>query len=47
MTIFEKIVRRDSGEDRLEDEEVIAFTTSTAQAPVHVLVVPKAPSRGW
>jgi histidine triad (HIT) family protein len=42
MTIFEKIITREIPATILyEDAELIAFRDNQAQAPVHVLVVPK------
>jgi len=42
MTIFEKIARREIPADIVfENSEIVAFHDVNAQAPVHVLVVPK------
>ena len=42
MTIFEKIARREIPADIVfENDEIVAFHDVNAQAPVHVLVVPK------
>jgi histidine triad (HIT) family protein len=42
MTIFEKIARREIPADIVfENNEIVAFHDVNAQAPVHVLVVPK------
>ena len=42
MTIFEKIIAREIESDIVyEDEICIAFRDVNAQAPVHILVVPK------
>lgn len=43
-TIFGKIIRREIPADIVyEDDEVLAFRDLNAQAPVHVLFVPKKP----
>lgn len=43
MTLFEKIIRRDiPAQIVLEDDDLIAFHDVNPQAPVHVLIVPKA-----
>jgi len=43
-TIFGKIIRRDIPADIVyEDDDVLAFRDLNAQAPVHVLFVPKKP----
>lgn len=41
-TIFSKIIRREIPADIVyEDEEVIAFSDISPQAPIHVLFIPK------
>ena len=43
-TIFGKIIRREIPADIVyEDDDVLAFRDLNAQAPVHVLFVPKKP----
>jgi histidine triad (HIT) family protein len=43
-TIFEKIIRREIPASIVyEDDLVLAFRDINAQAPVHVLIVPKKP----
>jgi histidine triad (HIT) family protein len=43
-TIFSKIIKREIPADILyEDELAIAFRDINAQAPVHILVIPKQP----
>lgn len=43
-TIFSKIIRREIPADIVyEDELAIAFRDINAQAPVHILVIPKKP----
>ena len=45
-TIFSKIIRREIPADIVfEDDQVLAFRDISAQAPVHVLFVPKQPYR--
>jgi histidine triad (HIT) family protein len=42
-TIFSKIIRRELPADIVyEDDDVLAFRDIAPQAPVHVLVIPKA-----
>ena len=42
-TIFSKIIRRELPADIVyEDDDVLAFRDINPQAPVHVLVIPKA-----
>ena len=42
MTIFEKIAAREIAADIVfEDDEFLAFRDTRAQAPVHVLIVPR------
>ena len=42
-TIFNKIIRREIPADIVyEDDELLAFRDIAPQAPVHVLVIPKA-----
>ena len=42
-SIFDKIVRKEAPAEIVhEDDDVLAFHDITAQAPVHVLVIPKA-----
>lgn len=44
MTLFEKIVARQIPADIVyEDDQTLAFRDIHPQAPVHVLVIPKAP----
>jgi histidine triad (HIT) family protein len=44
MTIFEKIIAGDIPADIIhEDEHCIAFRDINAQAPVHILVIPRDP----
>jgi len=44
VTLFEKIVARQIPADIVyEDEQTLAFRDIHPQAPVHVLVIPKAP----
>lgn len=41
-TLFDKIIRRDIPADIVyEDDDVLAFRDINAQAPVHVLFIPK------
>lgn len=43
-TIFDKIIAREIPADIVyEDEQVLAFRDINAQAPVHVLFIPKTP----
>ena len=43
-TLFNKIINREIPADILyEDEEVLAFSDVSPQAPVHFLVIPKHP----
>ena len=43
-TIFSKIIKREIPADILyEDDEVLAFTDVSPQAPEHFLVIPKQP----
>jgi histidine triad (HIT) family protein len=43
-TIFSKIIRREIPADIVyEDELAIAFRDISAQAPIHILVIPKKP----
>lgn len=43
-TIFSKIINREIPADIVyEDDEVLAFKDISAQAPVHLLVIPKQP----
>jgi histidine triad (HIT) family protein len=43
-TIFSKIINREIPADILfEDDEVLAFSDVSPQAPVHFLVIPKQP----
>ncbi len=43
-TIFSKIIRREIPADIVyEDDLAIAFRDANAQAPVHILVIPKKP----
>jgi histidine triad (HIT) family protein len=43
-TIFSKIINREIPADILfEDDEVLAFSDVSPQAPVHFLVIPKEP----
>lgn len=44
MTLFEKIIAREIPADIVfEDDRVLAFRDIHPKAPVHVLVIPKAP----
>lgn len=44
MTIFSKIIRREiPAQIVYEDEHLLAFKDINAQAPVHVLFIPKEP----
>ena len=44
MTIFAKIINREIPADIVyEDDRVLAFRDINAQAPTHVLVIPKKP----
>ena len=46
-TIFSKIIKREIPADILfENESVLAFKDISAQAPHHILVVPKKPLKG-
>jgi len=46
-TVFSKIIRREiPAQIVYEDERAIAFKDIAPQAPVHILVVPKAPIPG-
>ena len=41
-TIFDRIIRKEIPADIVyEDEDILAFNDINAQAPVHVLVIPK------
>jgi histidine triad (HIT) family protein len=43
-TIFSKIIRREIPADIVyEDEEIVAFRDINAQAPTHVLFIPRRP----
>jgi histidine triad (HIT) family protein len=43
-TLFEKLIAREIPADIVyEDEQVIAFRDIKAQAPTHVLIIPKKP----
>jgi histidine triad (HIT) family protein len=43
-TIFDKIIRREIPADIVyEDDDILAFSDVSPQAPVHVLFVPKQP----
>lgn len=43
-TIFTKIIEREVPADIVfEDDEVLAFRDINPQAPVHILIIPKAP----
>jgi len=44
MTIFQKIIDGEIPADKVyEDDDVLAFRDINAQAPTHVLVIPKRP----
>ena len=48
VTIFDRIITREVPADIVfEDEDVLAFRDVKPQAPVHVLVIPKAKMRGF
>lgn len=47
-TIFQKIIDREIPADIVfEDDQCLAFRDIHAQAPVHVLLIPKKPIRNW